>query len=72
MGETILERNICFIDTIGQTNEQRDSLVEYIEEAYWHISTTEELTDLERLNIVSGKGTNLVDVVLFLFSGCKC
>lgn len=71
ISETVLERNICFIDTIGQINEQRYSLVEYIEEAFWHINATEEHTDLERLNMVSGKGTNLVDVVLFIFSGCK-
>jgi hypothetical protein len=70
-GETILERNLCFIDPIGYTDEQRDSLIEYIEEAFWHIDTIEELTDLERINMVSGKGTNLVDVVLFIFSDCK-
>lgn len=66
--DTVLERNICFVDPPGQNSTDQDNVVSYIEEQFWHTDSPEELTDAERLNLVSGKGGSLVDVVLYLFS----
>jgi hypothetical protein len=71
LGETVLERNVCFVDTSGHGDYQRDPVVDYIEESFWHAEASDGLSETERLNMVSGKGASLVDVVLFVFSGCK-
>jgi hypothetical protein len=71
MGDTVLERNICFLDPIGHSDSRQDDIFEFIEEAFWHADSVEELTDLERLHMVSGQGANIVDAVLYIFSGCK-
>jgi GTPase SAR1 family protein len=47
------------------------SVVDYIEEQLWKTETLADISDADRLNIVSGRGTALVDVVLFLFSEGK-
>lgn len=79
-GESVLERNICFIDTPGfevgddhqpglsVTGEPLGSVVDYVEEQLWRTETLADINDSERLNMISGRGAFLVDVVLFLFS----
>jgi GTPase SAR1 family protein len=81
-GDGVLERNLCFIDTPGflvgdgdkmpysnQTLEtQTDTVVDYIEEQLWKTETFADISDADRLNMISGRGAALVDVVLFLFS----
>jgi hypothetical protein len=71
LGEAVLERNICFVDTTGDDGHHGDPVLEYIEESFWHTEANEGLLDVELLNMVSGRGANLVDVVLFIFSDCK-
>ena len=67
MGDVVLERNLCFVDVAGD-NEQ-ETIASYIEDQMWKMEFPEELTDLEMVNSVSGRGCSLVDVVLYLFSG---
>jgi hypothetical protein len=68
-GDNILERNLCFIDTPGITEELTQADVfKYIQQTFIHFDTQTDLSNLERLNLISGKGSPLVDVVLFLFS----
>jgi hypothetical protein len=46
-------------------------LVQYIEESFWRNDALAEMTETERLNLLSGNGGTLVDAVLFIFSGGK-
>ncbi|KAF2671404.1 hypothetical protein BT63DRAFT_423601 [Microthyrium microscopicum] len=72
--DVVLERNLCFVDIPGSTKNDNDLDVEadpaakYIEDNLWYTESTAGMTDVERLNLVSGRGGTLVDVVLFLFS----
>jgi hypothetical protein len=75
-GDTVLERNLCFVDTPGiQTSSSLDAdlefLVQYIEESFWRNDALAEMTETERLNLLSGNGGTLIDAVLFIFSGGK-
>ncbi|KAL8999503.1 MAG: hypothetical protein Q9169_001708 [Polycauliona sp. 2 TL-2023] len=69
IGETILERNICFVDTPGygrglSITEGIDAVISYIEEQVarpFPTGSTSELVDM-----LSGHGGTQVDVVLYL------
>lgn len=80
-GDVVLERNLCFIDTPGfsatnesdasHTDTEFERIINYIENSLWHADTPAEMSDVERLNLVSGRGSSLIDVILFLFSEGK-
>jgi hypothetical protein len=59
----VLERNLCFVDF-----SSKEPLINYFEESFWRIDSPDELTDSEKLNLISGNGSGLVDVVLYIFS----
>lgn len=78
-GDVVLERNLCFVDTPGYDDQEdrdiftfnQDHSAKYIEDKMMHHEIMSELTDLERLNLLSSKGGALVDVVLFVFTSGK-
>jgi len=69
--DTVLERNICFVDTPGYchgSTEQDDMnmVVDYVESLLFQTSSVTTLEDNDALGIVSGSGGVLVDIVIYL------
>lgn len=81
MGESVLERNLCFVDTPGwkmsgasdQENMQ-DAIVpiiESIEDCMRQNILTADLNDTDLLNVFSGGGGFQVDAILYMFHPSK-
>ncbi|RYP23722.1 hypothetical protein DL767_008736 [Monosporascus sp. MG133] len=71
-GDSILERNICFVDTSGYGNgssvmETIVRCVEYVESHLDRVSS-DNLSESDMLNMLGGDGGFQVDVVLYLIS----
>ena len=71
MGDTILERNICFVDTPGYSQglsitEGIRSVVSYIEEQLARPFSATITDEGELLGMLSGNGGTQVDVVLYM------
>ena len=74
--DTILERNICFVDTPGfsqhsSEKEDMDRVVNYLESLFCQTSSVHTLEDSDILGVVSGSGGVAVDVVLYLLPPSK-
>lgn len=74
--DTVLERNICFVDTPGYspgTTEGEDmaTVINYVESLFYQTSSVVSLEDSDALGLVSGSGGVLVDVVIYLLSPGK-
>ncbi|KAI1805799.1 Septin-domain-containing protein [Daldinia bambusicola] len=72
LGDSVLERNVCFVDTPGYRNgssamETIMSSVEYIESHLDKISS-DSLSDSDMLNMLGGGGGFQVDVVFYFIS----
>jgi hypothetical protein len=66
--DSILERNISFVDTPGD----RDSaVVDYVESLLYQTSSIPSLEDSDIVGLVSGSGGLLVDLVLYLLPPSK-
>ncbi|KAF2399395.1 hypothetical protein EJ06DRAFT_562648 [Trichodelitschia bisporula] len=73
MGDTVLERNVCFIDTPGcnythSTSDGPDPVVRYLEELLHKNASISTMQDSELLGLLTGDGGVQVDVVLYVFS----
>jgi hypothetical protein len=69
MGDTVLERNICFVDTPGHGKSgATDQVIRYVESLLHRNASITAITDSELLNVLSGGGGVQVDVVLFMVS----
>ncbi len=71
VSDTVLDRNVCFVDTPGlSTGEGAMSTIQpvisYIETQYTK-TIKAEMSDSELVGLLSGVGASLVDVVLYLF-----
>ncbi|KAF3004215.1 hypothetical protein E8E13_006997 [Curvularia kusanoi] len=69
--DTVLERNICFVDTPGYVEGNCDQedinlVVEYLESLLHQTASVTNLDDGEMVGLISGSGGILVDVVLYL------
>ncbi|KAJ4419332.1 hypothetical protein N0V82_005020 [Gnomoniopsis sp. IMI 355080] len=69
-GDTILDRNICFIDTPGHTGgsssmETITHTIRYVESLFELVQANGS-TDPDMLNMLGGDGGNQVDAVLYL------
>ncbi|CAI9630715.1 unnamed protein product [Alternaria burnsii] len=68
--DTVLERNICFVDTPGysQGSAEKDigMVVDYVESMLYQTSSVTTLEDNDVLGVVSGSGGVLVDLVIYL------
>ena len=73
MGDTVLERNICFVDTPGYSHgmsrmESMDSILQYVEGQF-----SKPFADISRsqgdiVSLLSGSGGFQVDVVLYMIA----
>lgn len=71
MGDSVLERNLCFVDTPGYGNKTScleciTPVVDYIESHFRKASAFEGLSESEMANMISGNGGPQVDLVLYV------
>ncbi|TAQ85780.1 hypothetical protein B7494_g5895 [Chlorociboria aeruginascens] len=71
MGDSILERNLCFVDTPGYGNKTScleciNPVIDYIESHLHKFSSVDALTDSDLVNLLGGTGGSQVDVVFYL------
>ncbi|KAF1933929.1 uncharacterized protein M421DRAFT_414979 [Didymella exigua CBS 183.55] len=69
--DTILERNICFVDTPGYVegsleHDDMNLVVEYLESLLHQTASVTNMEDGEIVGVISGSGGILVDVVLYM------
>ncbi|CAJ2506835.1 Uu.00g080210.m01.CDS01 [Anthostomella pinea] len=72
LGDSVLERNICFVDTPGygtgsSAMEIIVPCVEYVE-SFMNKVSSDSISDSDMLNMLGGDGGCQVDVVLYLIS----
>ncbi|MCJ1286647.1 hypothetical protein MMC26_005993 [Xylographa opegraphella] len=72
-GDTVLERNICFVDTPGYDPETSvlesvNSVLHYIEAQMAKNISFSHMSDIDLLSMLGGAGGFQVDVVLYLFA----
>ena len=72
-GETVLERNVCFVDTPGYDSgtsmlEGMDSVLQYIEAQMAKNTSFSSMSDGDLLSMLGGDGGFQVDLVLYLIS----
>ncbi|THY57813.1 hypothetical protein D6C99_02422 [Aureobasidium pullulans] len=77
MGDSILERNICFVDTPGwkmsgpsdqeNIDDAINTISQSIEDSLRKNTLTGELSDTDLLSVLSGSGGFQVDAVLYMF-----
>ncbi|KIY03551.1 uncharacterized protein Z520_00242 [Fonsecaea multimorphosa CBS 102226] len=76
MGDSVLERNICFVDTGDSAKLER--LVHYAEQQLVNAMVSVDQLTSEFSGLLSGRGASQVDVVLYLISkdtmqdDCEC
>ncbi|KAH9223858.1 Septin-domain-containing protein [Leptodontidium sp. 2 PMI_412] len=73
MGDSVLERNLCFVDTPGYGNQTScleciTPVVDYIESQFKKVTTLEGMNEPEMVNLLSGNGGSQVDLVLYVVS----
>lgn len=71
MGDSVLERNICFVDTSDSV--KLDRIVHYLEQQLMNVMTSVNQFTHEFSGLLSGRGSCQVDVILYLVSkGIPC
>ncbi|KAK4937771.1 hypothetical protein LTR10_021648 [Elasticomyces elasticus] len=66
MGDSVLERNICFVDTSDSI--KLDRIIQYAEEQLTNVMTSVNHLTNEFSSLLSGRGSSQVDVILYLIS----
>lgn len=71
IGDFVLERNLCFVDTPGYSRalsitEGMHSVVAYVEQQFGKPFSSTNTSDSELINLLSGNGGPQVDVVFYL------
>lgn len=69
--DTVLERNVCFVDTPGFSNgtsekEDMNLVVDYVESLLYQTSSLPSLEESDMLGVVSGNGGVSIDAVIYL------
>ena len=73
VGDSVLERNLCFVDTPGYRHgtsvlENMDSVLQYIETQMVKSTSIETMNNGDLLSLLAGNGGYQVDLVLYLVS----
>ena len=76
MGDSVLERNVCFIDTPGYGGcmsliEGIEPVIQYVETQIARTMSAGQMTDADLLSLLTGNGGPQVDIVLYLISQSK-
>ncbi|KAK6601368.1 heat shock protein [Botrytis cinerea] len=71
MGDSVLERNLCFVDTPGYGNktsclEVISPVVDYIESQFQKVESKDGMTDSDIIHLLGGNGGSQVDVVFYI------
>lgn len=68
VGDGVLERNVCLVDTPG-LDEENDvqQILQYLNNTLLRTTSLEKMTDSELINLLSGDGGMQVDAALWLF-----
>ena len=68
VNETILERNLCFIDTPGyeDSDPPLQNVIQHVEGLLYRCQSFDLFSEGEMLSILSGNGGVQVDVVLYM------
>lgn len=66
MGDSVLERNICFVDTCDSAKLER--VINYAEQQLVNAMSAVDQLNNEFSGLLSGRGASQVDVVLYLIS----
>ena len=73
LGDTVLERNICFIDTpgFGEDNNQQnvEPLLSYIKAQASRTLNYSDMSNGDLVDLLSGNGGQMVNIVLYLVDG---
>ncbi|TKA32408.1 hypothetical protein B0A50_01514 [Salinomyces thailandicus] len=68
IGDGVLKRNLCFVDTPGMTEEaQAQQVLRYLNQTLLRTVSLETMTDSELINLLSGEGGSHIDAVLWIF-----
>ncbi|KAK5136239.1 hypothetical protein LTR08_003846 [Meristemomyces frigidus] len=68
IGDGVLERNICLVDTPGLNKENEvQQVLSYLNSTLLRTTSLESMTDSELINLLSGDGGVQIDAVLWLF-----
>ncbi|KAK1821887.1 hypothetical protein LTR12_003583 [Friedmanniomyces endolithicus] len=69
IGDGVLERNLCFVDTPALDDEGNvRQILQYFLGAMQRTASLEKMTDSELINVLSGEGGVQIDVVLWVFT----
>lgn len=76
MGDTVLERNLCFVDTPGYSGglslmDGVEAVVHYVEAQIARATSPGRMNDTDLLHLLTGNGGPQVDMVLYLISKSK-
>ncbi|KAK8003158.1 Enolase- C-terminal TIM barrel domain-containing protein [Apiospora arundinis] len=73
LGDSVLDRNICFVDTpgYGRGSSAMESIVPCVEYVESHLvrASSDSLSDQEMLHLFGGSGGFQVDAVLYMIDG---
>ena len=70
MGDAVLERNLCFVDTSSST--KLEHIVRYLEQQLMLARSAADLRSHNFVGLLSGRGGTQVDVILYLVSHGRC
>jgi hypothetical protein len=66
MGDSVLERNVCFVDTPDSAKLER--LIQYAEQQLVNAMSSVDQLSNEFSGLLSGRGASQVDVILYLIT----
>ena len=66
MGDSVLERNLCFVDTSDSL--KLDKIIQYVEQQLINAIVAVDQVSNELSGLLSGRGSSHVDVILYLLS----
>ncbi|TVY51153.1 Septin-5 [Lachnellula cervina] len=73
LGDSVLERNLCFVDTPGYGNKTScleciTPVVDYVESHFKKATSLDTLSEPDMISMLSGNGGSQVDLVLYVIT----